>query len=456
MSKVHFISFSGSIDQADPSLENRQKRLHSTAEKFGNIDESIAWQRPQILDTPFYSQNKSILDEPRGAGFWSWKPYIILQTLKNVNKGDWVIYCDVGKQFRRGDMSRAGNINIGNTITTPVDSIIEYADGQNGFTPGVWVPHYGLAHVWTKRDCFVGMGCDTAKYHQSPHVQAGYSAWSNSKSSIQFLTEWLSWCTNEAIISDNSNIYGKPNLPGFRDHRHDQSILSNLTTKKGVSLFGPKQQSLPGSRNFNFILRHMSLAQRYTKQRTQFQSLFSGVNAEIPPGMEEYLSLQFLADIQHGDSVLIESKMNILKWQKALPGSTIDLFSITDDELLKHSSLNTNQYAGIFLTNTSDIYLNIQSLGLLYSSLKPGGCLVLGSYTPSTENTVYTQSFGQLINWIDTNQRLPLNCGERRDQRQNALTLGNAINPLQITSQNGKKSHVVLVKPKTYLGEELE
>jgi len=93
MSKVYFISFSGGVEETDISLEKRQELLHATAHKFANIDESIQWRRPQILESPFYSQNKSILDEPRGAGFWSWKPYIILETLKKLKKDDWVIYC---------------------------------------------------------------------------------------------------------------------------------------------------------------------------------------------------------------------------------------------------------------------------------------------------------------------------------------------------------------------------
>jgi hypothetical protein len=40
---------------------------------------------------------------------------------------------------------------------------------------------------------------------------------------------------NENIISDLPNIT-KPNLKGFKDHRHDQSILSNLAVKYNINL----------------------------------------------------------------------------------------------------------------------------------------------------------------------------------------------------------------------------
>jgi len=300
------------------------------------------------------------------------------------------------------------------------------------------------------------MGCDTEKYHQSPHVQAGYSAWSNSNSSIKFLTEWLSWCTNTAVITDNPNIYGKPNLPGFRDHRHDQSILSNLTTKKGLTLFGPKLRSLSGYRNFNFILRHMALEQSYKIARSNFNIIFTQPNPEIPAGLEEYLSLQFITDLKKGDSVLIDSDMDAFKWRKALPSSNIDLYSVSDNKLINNTPLMTNHYSGIFFTKTPEDSLNAKLLGQLYSSLKPGGCLVLGTYQSSALDTDAKKSFAQLINWLDSNQRLPEFCGEKKDQRQNSLTLGNALNPLQMTTNNGELSYAVLIKPKMYVGEELQ
>jgi len=433
MSKIYFISFSGSVTEQDQSLAQRQILLHETAKQFGCIDEDIIWKRDDILESSFYKQNRAILNEERGAGFWSWKPYIILQTLKKIKKNDWVIYCDIGKPFRRGDKQRAGNFNIGNTLITPVNSIVDFANSQNGFTPGVWIPHYGLAHMWTKRDCFVGMSCDSEKYHYSPHVQAGYSAWSNSAASIKFLQEWLSWCQKKAIISDDVNIYGKPNLEGFKDHRHDQSILSNMTIRDKLELFGSKETSLSGYRNFNFILRHMALSNEgMQRKRKLFKSLFYNTKQELPKPLEEYLSLQFLTDLKENDSILIDSDMDVLQWQKAIPKSRIDLYSTKSNKLENNNSLKGNHYFGIFLL------------------------LVLGKYDFKDNNTIKEPldsiSFGELVRWIEINQRLPTDCGDLLDQRINALTLGNAVNPLQIKTSNTELACAVFIKPKSYLG----
>lgn len=455
MSQVYFISFSGSTEGNDRCLENRQRLLHKTAQRFGNIDEDIAWQRDDLLQTNFYINNRRILDEPRGAGLWAWKPYIILETLKKLKPDDWVIYNDIGKPFRRGDNVRSGNMDIGNTIYTPVNSIIEFASNHNGFTPGVWIPHYGLAHMWTKRDCFVGMGCDQQRFHLSPHVQAGYSAWSNRKQSINFLQEWLKWCKIPAIISDHTNIYAKPNFSDFREHRHDQSILSNLTVKHELTLFGSKEQSLAGYRNFNFILRHMLLEQAYQKARQQFQLLFDKKQPELPTFLEELISLQFLTECRKGDHILIDSEADSLVWQKGLPELSIDLYTAEKQKPVKNSKLSQNHYAGIFIPNTRASALNKSLLDKLYQALRPGGMLLLGRYTGcDPERAAINGDFGDLVNWINQQQRLPENCGSSLDQRQNALTLGNALNPIEASITHGESCYLILIKPKTYLGND--
>lgn len=448
MSKKIFINFSGSIGKIDYDLVNRQKLLNISANKFANIDETIAWTREDLIDSDFYKNNQSILNSPRGAGYWAWKPYIILQTLKKSAPNDWVIYCDVGKPFRRGDPLRSGNNAIGNAIYTPVDAMIAYAKLNSGFTPGVWIPHYGLAHVWTKRDCFVAMGCDEEKYHQSPHVQAGYSAWSNSKESINFLEEWLRWCCDEKVISDNKNILGKPNSDKFRDHRHDQAIMSNLVVKKGIKPYGPKKKSLNGYRNINLILRHMMLSSSHQTLKQQFSELFKGQEQELPTFLQEIINLLFLTEIKKPGQlkILIQPDHNALAWQTCLPDALIDILQINNnDQKLK-------EYDGVFITRANQQYLNKQFLGTLYQSIKPGGTLIVGPYAANKEDQPKQDgTFSELITWIEKNQRLPNNCGSLADQKQNALTSGSTVNPLIIRLNESKSCYATFVKPKIYL-----
>jgi hypothetical protein len=49
--------------------------------------------------------------------------------------------------------------------------------------------------------------------------------------------DWLAYACEDELITDSPNRLGLPNLPGFVDHRHDQSILSLLAAREALELF---------------------------------------------------------------------------------------------------------------------------------------------------------------------------------------------------------------------------
>ena len=57
-----------------------------------------------------------------------------------------------------------------------------------------------------------------------------------------FFQEVLSYAQDIRIISDNPNIMGKDNYPGFIDHRHDQSVISLISKKRGIEKFRDPSQ----------------------------------------------------------------------------------------------------------------------------------------------------------------------------------------------------------------------
>jgi Flp pilus assembly protein TadD len=101
---------------------------------------------------------------------------------------------------------------------------------HRGMLPGVPIVGQG---AWTKRDCFHYMGCDAQHYWNAPQIQATFSLWCG-KEAMEFVAEWLRWCQDRRCLTDDSNECGLANLPGFRDHRHDQSILTNLCVDRGI------------------------------------------------------------------------------------------------------------------------------------------------------------------------------------------------------------------------------
>ncbi len=171
------------------------------------------YRREWLITTDFYKENKEILDMPRGGGYWLWKPYIILDAMSKIEDNDVLMYVDAGDEIYG---------NIVNSIASYINNheyIITNFSGQRGANK-----------VATKRDCFVLMNCDEEKYHNIPQIEAGVLVFKKTEYMILFINEWLSYCKNKNIITDIPNEHGN-NLEGFVDHRHDQSILTNLTVR---------------------------------------------------------------------------------------------------------------------------------------------------------------------------------------------------------------------------------
>ncbi len=79
------------------------------------------------------------------------------------------------------------------------------------------------------------MNCDSEEYYNASQCDASYQFYKKTDKTLKFLEEYNLYCSNENIISDLPNIT-KENLPEFKDHRHDQSILSLMAVKYKITL----------------------------------------------------------------------------------------------------------------------------------------------------------------------------------------------------------------------------
>jgi len=212
------------ISFGDEKYEKSLNLLSSTAINEGKVDSMICYSQRWLKTTDFWKKNSFILSRPRGAGYWIWKPYIILKTFETLDEGDIVLYSDAGLK-----------------VIDNLDPLFEIAKNDlRGIIlfklPAVGVPHH-KAKAWTKRDAFVLSGCDEEKYWNADMGNGAVSLWKNTKENRDFLQEWLKYLRDSRIVTDDPNMCGRPNFMEFRDHRHDQSILTILSTKYGFELF---------------------------------------------------------------------------------------------------------------------------------------------------------------------------------------------------------------------------
>ena len=208
--KVYLVNYS------DSNFESIRNSINIRVSSF--FDGIFSYNRNNLENSILYRECKFILDQKRGAGYWLWKPYFILKSLSNLKDGDVLFYSDCGDFFDIETINYIKNY----FSYKESDFLISSFFGKN---------HNNLLQKnLTKRDCFILMGCDFPEYHNEFQAEAGALALRKSKNSIEFVEEWLNYSKNINIITDEPNIT-LDNFDGFVDHRHDQSILTNLMVK---------------------------------------------------------------------------------------------------------------------------------------------------------------------------------------------------------------------------------
>lgn len=214
------------INYANEVFRQAQMICTAAAKHFG-ADEVIECS-PQSLPPDFVNAHKHILSQPRGNGYWLWKPFIIRAALERVKPGDYVFYIDSGA-------SLVNNVHHLIDAMNAVGTNIMVFEGFNFF----------IERVYSKRDAFVLMDCDSPEYADSPQRSATYLLLRKDRDSIRFADEYLRYCRDERILTDIPNQLGRPNYPDFKDNRHDQTVLSLLSKKWRLPTFrDPSQYGL--------------------------------------------------------------------------------------------------------------------------------------------------------------------------------------------------------------------
>lgn len=202
------------ISYATQEYKFFQERLKKSCYKH-EIKNVYEYDDLFLKNTQFYKENQEILDCKKGAGYWLWKPFIILHTMSVVDDNCIVLYFDSQHYISRSGIDEY----IFNNLDRGVFATSNY-DAPN--------------KKWTKRDCFVLMECDSEQYWNEYQTEAGQIAFQKNTFCIDFLNEWMNYCKNKFIITDIFNTQGKENFDTFVEHRWDQAVLTNLLLKHNI------------------------------------------------------------------------------------------------------------------------------------------------------------------------------------------------------------------------------
>lgn len=197
------------------------QKCAESAMKFGADSYSI-WT-PADLSPEWKETQAALMNADRGPFWWAWKPYIVHREMCRAKDGDYVIYADAGNEWV-ADMRSA--------IAAMDQDILFFSNGWR--------------HVdWCKMDCLHEILdrfndhrsyslIDVFEDHKEEQVQASTFFVRVTPETRRFIQEWYGWSMIPGMIDNEPSKL--ENIHTFREHRHDQAILTCLQIKYGYSL----------------------------------------------------------------------------------------------------------------------------------------------------------------------------------------------------------------------------
>lgn len=156
-----------------------------------------------------------VRDNPRGYGYWIWKPYVVRAALRSAREGEVVVYADAGCTI--GSRKRLRELVAMTSAET--DGLVTF------LVPMRYDPRESR---WTKREVLRVFGVEN---DESRQIMATAFLIKNTARNRAFVDEWYHLCSRYGLVDDTLS---EDQRPEFSEHRHDQSLFSMLikTTRR--------------------------------------------------------------------------------------------------------------------------------------------------------------------------------------------------------------------------------
>lgn len=233
------------VTVSDDRFGRKDGRYAETQDRIEALISQImpvkSWRWEDIIDTKFYRDNKTLLDNTDAArNGRAYKPFVILDALNSVDNGDLIVYNDCSPELWEGDINLSQyDLNIIQKLTIKAGDILApfIRWGLNNLTPG----DLGDAthKNYTLNRCMDKMNL---RFYEDAYMCAsGMLCIRKTPETVAVIEEWLKWnCIDEccalgwAHIPDDASFWEAESHcnfgePGYKlGCRHDQSILGLL------------------------------------------------------------------------------------------------------------------------------------------------------------------------------------------------------------------------------------
>jgi len=202
---VNFITFGSHGKYIDCA-----KRLARQATLL-NAFQKINLYTSADLNSDDFPHKEFIDKNPRGYGYWLWKPYFIKKNFDSMNDGDILLYLDSGCEI---DFREKSDF-------TQLLEIVKRDKILGTYTC--------LEKEYNKMDLLIKLDVNAEMYINNSQHQAGAIMFFICNETRKIVNEWYALCCDYHLIDDSPSIVD--NYLCFKEHRHDQSIFSLLTKK---------------------------------------------------------------------------------------------------------------------------------------------------------------------------------------------------------------------------------
>jgi hypothetical protein len=171
--------------------------------------------RKRHISHEFIENNQEIFNDPKGAGMWLWKPYIIAETMKSAPEESIIIYFDSAFYINKslnGLIEMLGDKDV---------LLVQDRNRKNG--------------QFVKGDSFSLMNCLSQECRSAPHIWSAAIVLRNTKLARSFIEQWLKNSQDIRILSAK-NYEIMANYPEYSWHHFDQSVLSLVAYKNSESV----------------------------------------------------------------------------------------------------------------------------------------------------------------------------------------------------------------------------
>jgi len=243
--KKYFLTFASS------DLQKSLNRITKEANDLNFYDYILSYSEIDLesnFKNFFYNYLKYGV---RGFGYWCWKPQVILQILNKMDDGDILQYSDVGCHLNKNGLDRLFQYFELTKITEKgilafQNKLPEYPLKYDGRE----MLNY-LEYEWVKGDLIDYFNIrNNANILYTPTIGATVIFIRKCEKSVQIINEWLNIIKYDFHFIDDTKSKS-PNIDGFIEHRHDQSIFSILCKLNNVETLSAYEYYYPSKENLN-------------------------------------------------------------------------------------------------------------------------------------------------------------------------------------------------------------